>query len=199
MLLKVVLLGEGGVGKSAVTIQFIQHHFITEYDPTIENSYRKQVPIDGQVVLLEVIDTAGQEEYSVMKEQYIRVGQGFLIVYSITQKSSWDKAKAERDLILRGKDEDDWYPMVILGNKCDMEKNRQVSTEEAASYCRSIGVPHLEGSAKTRMNVEEAFHQVVREIRKYEAKRPNEEKNDGKKKKKKDGKEQNKKGDCLLI
>ncbi|KAL5032386.1 hypothetical protein BDV3_000963 [Batrachochytrium dendrobatidis] len=64
---KLVVVGGGGVGKSALTIQFIQEHFVDEYDPTIEDSYRKQTVVDGEVAMLDVLDTAGQEEYSAMR------------------------------------------------------------------------------------------------------------------------------------
>ncbi|CAH8519635.1 unnamed protein product [Schistosoma mattheei] len=60
---KLVVVGAGGVGKSALTIQLIQNHFVEEYDPTIEDSYRKQMVIDGEICLLDILDTAGQEEY----------------------------------------------------------------------------------------------------------------------------------------
>ena len=66
---KLVIVGGGGVGKSALTIQLIQNHFIDEYDPTIEDSYRKQVTIDDETCLLDILDTAGQEEYSAMRDQ----------------------------------------------------------------------------------------------------------------------------------
>ena len=66
---KLVIVGGGGVGKSALTIQLIQNHFIDEYDPTIEDSYRKQVTIDEETCLLDILDTAGQEEYSAMRDQ----------------------------------------------------------------------------------------------------------------------------------
>ena len=66
---KLVVVGGGGVGKSALTIQLIQNHFVDEYDPTIEDSYRKQVTIDEEVCLLDILDTAGQEEYSAMRDQ----------------------------------------------------------------------------------------------------------------------------------
>uniref|UniRef100_A0A673JJ57 HRas proto-oncogene, GTPase n=1 Tax=Sinocyclocheilus rhinocerous TaxID=307959 RepID=A0A673JJ57_9TELE len=71
---KLVVVGAGGVGKSALTIQLIQNHFVDEYDPTIEDSYRKQVVIDGETCLLDILDTAGQEEYSAMRDQYMRTG-----------------------------------------------------------------------------------------------------------------------------
>jgi len=79
-------------------------------DPTIENSYRKQVEIDGETCMLDILDTAGQEEYSAMRDQYIRTGQGFLIVYSVASRSSFDAVANFRDQILRVKDEDE-YPM----------------------------------------------------------------------------------------
>ena len=66
---KVVVVGGGGVGKSALTCQLVQNHFIADYDPTIEDSYRKQVTIDEETCLLEILDTAGQEEYSAMRDQ----------------------------------------------------------------------------------------------------------------------------------
>ena len=65
---KVVVLGDGGVGKSCITIQFTQNQFVKEYDPTIENSYRKQVTIDDNSIMLDILDTAGQEEYAVSSD-----------------------------------------------------------------------------------------------------------------------------------
>uniref|UniRef100_A0A8D2CXT2 Small monomeric GTPase n=1 Tax=Sciurus vulgaris TaxID=55149 RepID=A0A8D2CXT2_SCIVU len=73
----------GGVGKSTLTIQLIQSHFVDEYDPTIEDSYLKQVVIDGETCLLDILDTAGQEEYSAMRDQYMRTGEAFLCVFAI--------------------------------------------------------------------------------------------------------------------
>ena len=80
----------GGVGKSALTIQLIQNHFVEEYDPTIEDSYRKQVVIDGETCLLNILDTAGQEEFSAMRDQYMRTGEGFLIVFAVNNAKSFD-------------------------------------------------------------------------------------------------------------
>ena len=76
---KLVIVGGGGVGKSALTIQLIQNHFIDEYDPTIEDSYRKQVTIDEETCLLDILDTAGQEEYSAMRDQ-VRAQRAIVIV-----------------------------------------------------------------------------------------------------------------------
>lgn len=124
---KIVVVGGGGVGKSALTIQFIQSHFVDEYDPTIEDSYRKQCVIDEEVALLDVLDTAGQEEYSAMREQYMRTGEGFLLVYSITSRNSFDEILTFQQQILRVKDKD-YFPVVVVANKCDLEYERQVGS-----------------------------------------------------------------------
>jgi GTPase KRas protein len=162
---KLVVVGGGGVGKSALTIQLINHHFMDEYDPTIEDSYRKQVEIDQETCLLDILDTAGQEEFSAMRDQYMRTGQGFLCVYSITSRSSFEEISSFREQILRVKDEDN-VPMVLVGNKCDLEDSRVVATSEGADLAKSFGCKFLESSAKSRINVEESFFELVREIRK---------------------------------
>lgn len=116
--------------------------------------------------MLDILDTAGQEEYSAMRDQYIRTGQGFLCVYSINSRISFDAMTNFRNHILRVKDEES-YPIVIVGNKCDLEKEREVSFNEGKELARSFEAPFFETSAKARINVEEAFFQLVREIRKW--------------------------------
>jgi small GTP-binding protein len=140
---KVVILGEGGVGKSALTIMFVQNLFIHDYDPTIENSYKKQVEVDGRLVTIDILDTAGQEEYIAMRDQHIRRGQGFLIVYSIVQKSSYTGVNAIYTQIQRVKD-DDHPPCVLVGNKKDLVDSRQVSTAEGQNLANSLGVQFVE-------------------------------------------------------
>ncbi|CAO3670532.1 unnamed protein product [Umbelopsis ramanniana] len=163
---RLVLVGEGGVGKFALTIQFIQSHFVDEYDPTIEDSYRKQCVIDNETALLDVLDTAGQEEYSAMREQYMRNGEGFLLVYSITSRQSFEEINTFYQQICRVKDRD-VFPMVLIANKSDLEKDRQVSSHEGRDLARNFGCTFVETSAKQRVNVDEAFFHVVRDIRRF--------------------------------
>ncbi|KXL46449.1 MAG: hypothetical protein FE78DRAFT_366266 [Acidomyces sp. 'richmondensis'] len=163
---KLVVVGGGGVGKSCLTIQLIQSHFVDEYDPTIEDSYRKQCVIDDEVALLDVLDTAGQEEYSAMREQYMRTGEGFLLVYSITSRPSFEEIYTFQQQILRVKDRD-YFPIIVVGNKCDLESERQVSTEEGQALAAKFGCKFIETSAKSRINVDNAFYDIVREIRRY--------------------------------
>jgi len=196
---KVVVVGGGGVGKSALTIQLIQNHFIDEYDPTIEDSYRKQVSIDQETVLLDILDTAGQEEYSAMRDQYMRTGMGFLLVYSITSQSSFDEISQFYDQIKRVKDSDN-VPCVLVGNKADLEADRVVPRSEGEAKAKSFNCPFLETSAKTRVNVEEAFYELVREIRrKTKSSGGGAKGGKGGAAASKSGGKKEKKGGCLLI
>lgn len=100
----------------------------------IADSYRKQCVIDEEVALLDVLDTAGQEEYSAMREQYMRTGEGFLLVYSITSRQSFEEITTFQQQILRVKDKD-YFPMVVVGNKCDLEGEREVTRQGTIFMC----------------------------------------------------------------
>jgi len=162
--IKIVVLGSGGVGKSALTLRLISDEFGMEYDPTIEDSYRKQVTIDGQPALLDILDTAGQEEYSSLQDQWIREGDGYLLVYSIIEANTFDDVEVLKEKIARIRETDD-FPMVVAGNKCDLESGRKVDKEKTMAKCADWGCPFLEASAKTRINTMEVFFALVREIR----------------------------------
>ena len=160
-----LVAGRGGVGKSSLTIQFVQNHFVEEYDPTIENSYRKHVSIDGETLVLDILDTAGQDEYMAMRDAYVYTGQGFALVYSITSRSSFDDIMSHRDQIVRVKDREH-VPMVLVGNKCDLGMERHVTTAEGQELAKSAGFrcPFFETSARTSFGVAEAFHELARQV-----------------------------------
>lgn len=113
---KVVVLGSGGVGKSALTVQFVSNKFMEKYDPTIEDFYRKEIEVvyflcsknaafkvDGQPCVLEILDTAGTEQFASMRDLYIKNGQGFVVVYSITSQQTFHDIRTMRDQIIRVK------------------------------------------------------------------------------------------------
>lgn len=151
---------------------------MNEYDPTIEDSYRKQCVIDGEGALLDVLDTCGQEEYSAMREQYMRTGEGFMLVYNISSRISFEEVMTFQQQILRVKDKD-YFPIIIVGhhyyanNKVEKPSNwnseltREVSIEEGQALARMCGCPFLEADAYKRVNVEKAFYDLVREVRRY--------------------------------
>ncbi|KAH9029858.1 ras-like protein [Lactarius pseudohatsudake] len=179
---RLVVIGSGGVGKSALTIQFMHNHFVDEYDPTIEDSYRKQCVIDEEDALVDILDTAGQED--AMREQYMRHGEGFLLVYSITDRDSFDSISAYHQQILRVKDTES-VPIVLVGNKCDLENERRIDRNvawvkrfltssarddwngvvEGRFISEEIGCRFVETSAKLGFNVTSAFLDLVRRIR----------------------------------
>ncbi|KAF8215489.1 ras protein [Mycena galopus ATCC 62051] len=159
----IALLGDGGVGKTALAVQFTLNCFVETYDPTIEDAYRKQFTIDSQMSFVEVIDTAGQEEYATLRDQWVREGQGFLLVYSVISRSTFDRLESLRMSVKRIKRK---HPILVLvGNKADKAYEREVSKEEGLTLARKFGCEFIETSAKTGQNVEQVFTSLVRALR----------------------------------
>ena len=161
-----------------------------KYDPTIEDSYRKLVEVDGTACMLDIMDTAGQEEYSALRDQYMKTGQGFVLGYSITTNTSFEAASKLRTQILRIKEDSQDIPIQLVGNKLDLEEERQVTTEQGRTLAQKFGCGFIEASAKTNTNVKELFFDLVRMINKWREKNPMKGGPDKKAKKK---------GACLLI
>lgn len=162
---KVIMVGSGGVGKSALTLQFMYDEFVEDYEPTKADSYRKKVVLDGEEVQIDILDTAGQEDYAAIRDNYFRSGEGFLLVFSITEHESFSATDEFREQILRVKAEEDKIPLLLVGNKSDLEERRQVSVEEARGKAEEWGVQYVETSAKTRANVDKVFFDLMREVR----------------------------------
>lgn len=161
---KVVVLGPGGVGKSALTVQFISGKFVERYDPTVEDFYRKEIEVDGDPAILEILDTAGTEQFASMRDLYIKNGQGFVIVYSLTSRQSFQDIKLIREQILRVKGTDR-VPIVLAANKSDIaETSREVSTDEGCNLANEWMIPYLETSAKNSTIVNSLFTEIVKEM-----------------------------------
>lgn len=161
---KVIIIGSGGVGKSALTIKFLYDEFVEDYEPTKADSYRKRIFLDNQEIQVDILDTAGQEDYAAIRDNYLRSGEGFLCLFSITEQESLNSAKELREQILRVKN-DDIIPFILVGNKADLDERRVVSFEAATEQASSWKVPYVETSAKTGKNVDNAFHELLREIK----------------------------------
>eukprot|EP00485_Elphidium_margaritaceum_P006026 CAMPEP_0202697088 /NCGR_PEP_ID=MMETSP1385-20130828/10418_1 /ASSEMBLY_ACC=CAM_ASM_000861 /TAXON_ID=933848 /ORGANISM="Elphidium margaritaceum" /LENGTH=198 /DNA_ID=CAMNT_0049353455 /DNA_START=39 /DNA_END=635 /DNA_ORIENTATION=- len=164
---KIVVLGGGGVGKSALTIRLVNGDFVEEYDPTIEDSYRKQMQLDKETVMLDVLDTAGQDDFAALRDAWMREAEGFLLVYSITKEATFDEAKELYNRIQRVKEdeEDAHIHLVLVGNKCDLETQRQVEFVDGKALADEWGCPFYETSAKTKINNIEPFFDCCRLIR----------------------------------
>ncbi|MBN3288689.1 RALA protein, partial [Polyodon spathula] len=156
---KVIMVGSGGVGKSALTLQFMYDEFVEDYEPTKADSYRKKVVLDGEEVQIDILDTAGQEDYAAIRDNYFRSGEGFLCVFSITELESFAATADFREQILRVK-EDENVPFLLVGNKSDLEDKRQVSVEEAKTRAEQWSVNYVETSAKTRANVDKVMRSL---------------------------------------
>lgn len=159
------MVGSGGVGKSALTLQFMYDEFVEDYEPTKADSYRKKIILDNEEIQVDILDTAGQEDYAAIRDNYFRSGEGFLCVFSITEQESLSAAHELREQILRVKNDDN-IPFLLVGNKADLEGRRAISYEAALEQAKSWNVPYVETSAKTRQNVDAVFDQLLREIKK---------------------------------
>ncbi|GAN08564.1 conserved hypothetical protein [Mucor ambiguus] len=166
---KIIMVGSGGVGKSALTLQYMYGDFVEEYDPTKADSYRKKVVLDGQECQIDILDTAGQEEYAAIRDNYYRSGEGFLCVFSVCEQESLEHTQEFRDQILRVLD-DETIPFILVGNKVDLAHLRKVPASEANSLASEWHCPYVETSAKTRQNVEEVYTMLMRQIRDRKAK-----------------------------
>lgn len=157
-----VILGAGGVGKTALVVRFVTGRFLNEYDPTLEMVYEKDVPIGESIVSLEILDTAGNAEAS-----YIRNGEGFIVVYSINDHYSFEVARQMVKLIkeVRKSDGECQVPVILVGNKRDLRRGRQVSKEEARETASEFCCSHYETSALTNRNVQMVFFNMVFQVR----------------------------------
>lgn len=164
-LFKVIMVGSGGVGKSALTLQFMYDEFVEDYEPTKADSYKKKIILDGQEVQVDILDTAGQEDYAAIRDNYFRSGDGFLLVFSITEMSSLSDVENLREQILRVKN-DEKTPFLLVGNKSDLSDDRRaVSIEDATELAQNWQVNYVETSAKTRHNVDAVFFELIREVK----------------------------------
>ena len=160
---KIVILGSGAVGKSAITVQMVSGHFLSSYDPTIEDSYRTTININNQDIILNIIDTAGQEEFYALRDQYIRSGDGYIIVFSITSVTSFLEVNAIKEQLnmILDVDNNTLIPIILVGNKCDLEEYRQVPSLDAQRLAEEWRVKYFETSAKNKTNINRIFEELV--------------------------------------
>ncbi|KAF9054699.1 ras protein [Panaeolus papilionaceus] len=163
MLYKIVVVGAQGSGKSSLIQRFAFNNFASDYEPTLEDEFRKLCNVDDEPALLGIINTAPQETFSIYRP-YLHGGQGFLVVYSITSRISFEAAQHFWETIKGAKPPGKAH-IVLVGNKADLEFERQVGTDEGREFARNINCRFFETSALNDVNVSNAFHELVRLIR----------------------------------
>ena len=172
----VTLIGTGSVGKSSITFQFTNGTFVEKYDPTIEDSYIKEIELDGKSVRLEITDTVGQEEYPALLDHLIKNGRSFLLVYSVVSLPSFNelcklyyKIQKLRKPI---------PPIIIVCNKIDLlvdSQDRPVSTDIVTDFMKKNNLTFfIETSAKTGTNIDQAFFMAINALKRYMIKNPKE-------------------------
>ncbi|KAG0714503.1 GTP-binding protein Rheb [Chionoecetes opilio] len=168
---KVAVMGYRSVGKSSLCIQFVDGQFVDSYDPTIENTFTKKLKVKGQEYGLELVDTAGQDEYSIFPAQYSINIHGYVLVYSITSEKSFQVAQVIYDKILdmMGKET---IPVVLVGNKNDLHRERVVSTDQGRRLADSWKAAFLETSAMEHEAVSDIFSRAVLEIERADGNLP---------------------------
>ncbi|CAD7093349.1 unnamed protein product [Hermetia illucens] len=160
---RIAVMGYRSVGKSSLSIQFVEGQFVDSYDPTIENTFSKVTRVNSQDYEVKLVDTAGQDEYSIFPAEYSMDFHGYVLVYSITSQKSFEVVKIIYDKLLDviGNAH---VPIVLVGNKTDLHQERAVSTEEGRKLAESWKASFLEASAKQNESVADIFHQLLLQI-----------------------------------
>jgi len=165
VLLKVIILGDSGVGKTSLMNQYVNRKFSNQYKATIGADFlTKDVMIDDRLVTMQIWDTAGQERFQSLGVAFYRGADCCVLVYDVTNANSFKSLDSWRDefLIQASPRDPENFPFVVLGNKIDLE-NRAVSTKRAQTWCQSKNeIPYFEVSAKEAINVEQAFQTIAR-------------------------------------
>ena len=169
--LKVVLLGDGGVGKSSLMNRFVSGKFDSQSFHTIGVEFlNKDVTVEGQSYTLQIWDTAGQERFKSLRTPFYRGSDLCLLVYAVDDVKSFKNLAMWRKEFLYYADvrEKDNFPFILLGNKIDVNE-RAVSQEEVHHFCKEIGgIPYYETSAKDSTNVDVAFNAAVKRLNELE-------------------------------
>ena len=159
---KIVLLGASGVGKSSIAIRYVRDTFFEYNESTIGAAFLTMpVSLEGREISLDIWDTAGQERYNSLAPMYYRGSSAAIIVYDITSIETLNQAKRWIREV-RGAIDD--CPIILVGNKLDLETHREVPTKDAAEYAREADVQHIETSAKRSIGVCEIFGRVVTKL-----------------------------------
>eukprot|EP00695_Tsukubamonas_globosa_P000677 TRINITY_DN159_c0_g1_i4.p1 TRINITY_DN159_c0_g1~~TRINITY_DN159_c0_g1_i4.p1 ORF type:complete len:237 (-),score=87.62 TRINITY_DN159_c0_g1_i4:55-765(-) len=172
VLLKVIILGDSGVGKTSLMNQYVNKKFSNQYKATIGADFlTKEVMVDDRLVTMQIWDTAGQERFQSLGVAFYRGADSCVLVFDVTSAKTFENLDSWRDefLIQAGPSDPDNFPFVVIGNKTDMESQRVIPQKRALAWCQAKGnIPYFETSAKEAINVEQAFQVIARNALKKE-------------------------------
>ena len=149
-LISVVVLGKGVVGKTSLIYRVVNNSFPDAHDATIEDKYKTFVEIDGETREIQIVDTAGEEDYQNMLDQWVEMADGFILVFAINDMDTFNALQEKIKRIQKHQDKK--CPIVLVGNKCDLEDQRKVSKQDAEALAKSINAVYVETSALTDIN-----------------------------------------------
>ena len=162
-LFKYIIIGDTGVGKSCLLLQFTDKRFEPVHDLTIGVEFgARMINLDNRQIKLQIWDTAGQESFRSITRSYYRGAAGALLVYDITRRETFNHLTRWLDEARQNANPS--MVIMLIGNKSDLDHRRQVTREEGEKFARDHGLIFLETSAKTSSNVEEAFHNTAQKI-----------------------------------
>lgn len=160
---KIVLLGEGCVGKTSVVLRYVEDKFNDKHLTTLQATFlNKKLNIGGKRINLAIWDTAGQEKFHALGPIYYRMSNGAILVYDITDEDSFQKVKnwvKELKKMLGSE-----ICLTIAGNKIDLEKDRNVPIEVAEEYAKTVGAIHFHTSAKLNTGIEDMFLELTQRM-----------------------------------
>ena len=144
-------MGKGTVGKTSLIFRYLNNRCPKEHDPTVEDSYIVQITAkDGEKKDFKILDTAGEEDYQNMLDQWISLAKGFILVFAINDAESFEDVKLKIKRI--EKNEANKLPIILVGNKCDLADKRVISEQQGNDLAKSIGGKYIETSALNDFN-----------------------------------------------
>ncbi|CAL5223294.1 g5785 [Coccomyxa viridis] len=173
-LLKVIILGDSGVGKTSLMNQYVNKKFSSQYKATIGADFlTKEMQVDDRLVTMQIWDTAGQERFQSLGVAFYRGADCCVLVYDVNTQKTFENLDNWRDefLIQASPSDPENFPFVVLGNKVDLDEGRSrvVTEKKAKQWCTSKGgIPYFETSAKEDINVDAAFQCIARNALKNE-------------------------------